>query len=637
MSKQTVQRKVRHPHPSHAAAAEAPGDTRTQLAIASIDRNPWNTRRFARRLDAEDGALTESIRLHGVLEQLLVRPAAGDRYELVFGERRLRCAAAAGLTEVPVFIRTLDDQTARILTVTENLHQRRLPFLAEAEGIGQLFAEGRTAEQVAAELGKPRSWIARRRRLLNLTSEWRRLAEDPESFLRAWSPAHFEQVAMLEAPDQDDFLTRQTHRLEACASPADVARLTRELALDIRRFPWKLDDADLHPVAGACSACPLRSSHHPGLFDDQESLLGDDAQPGRASKRHPPGEPVDRCLSPSCAEKKRQLFVERRVAELAAKNPTVVKLQEHDTWRPLPGLVPAHRVQDATKRTPGAVPAVVADGPNAGKVRWVKPLQTPPTRSSVLTPAGGPQKVSLAARREQRLRRRKLHAIELLRPVIHEQAPPDVNVSLRLAIVFGTDRAHSHLGAWHDPLLDRFHGSPTSTSAAGGADHPDAETDAQGEATEGPDPTANPGAAGDESSAPPSEDPTGAERPAGTATSPGQRFWSAFEALGHRETEFARHLWERVLPVLLGRMTPDGDPRQADAAWVEAISVAALVGLNAQDYLDQATAALPDPKSWAAEEAALEKAAASSRTRSRKRAPASVTTADSSPSQLAAG
>jgi hypothetical protein len=86
-------------------------------------------------------------------------------------------------------------------------------------------------------------------------------------------------------------------------------------------------------------------------------------------------------------------------------------------------------------------------------------------------------------------------------------------------------------------------------------------------------------------------------------------------------------------------MTPDGDPRQADAAWVEAISVAALVGLNAQDYLDQASAALPDPKSWAAEEAATARAEASTRSRSRnrKRAAASVTTADSSRSQLAAG
>jgi hypothetical protein len=330
-----------------------------------------------------------------------------------------------------------------------------------------------------------------------------------------------------------------------------LARAAYTVAIDVPRLhlaptPIDLQNllADFRPwLSSAPSACPLRSSHHPGLFDDQESLLGDDTHPGRrASKRQPPGEPIDRCLSPSCAERKRQLFVERRVTELAAKNPAVVKLQEQDSWRPVPGLVPAHRVQDATKRTPGAVPAVVADGPNAGKVRWIKPLDTSRVRSSARTPGAGPQKLSLAARREQRLRRRKLHAIELLKPAIRDQAPPDLKLSVRLAIVFGTDRAHSHLGAWHDPMLDRFDASLTGTAVAVGADQPDAETDAPANPSESSDPTANSGAAGDESSAPPPEDPNGAETSADTAFSPGQRFWSAFEALGQREEEFARHL-----------------------------------------------------------------------------------------------
>ncbi|HXO43309.1 MAG TPA: hypothetical protein VN999_17800, partial [Thermoanaerobaculia bacterium] len=78
-------------------------------------------------------------------------------------------------------------------------------------------------------------------------------------------------------------------------------------------------------------------------------------------------------------------------------------------------------------------------------------------------------------------------------------------------------------------------------------------------------------------------------------------FWHTFDALEGKDDDASGYLWARTLAVMLDRMTPNGDWRHVAVAWHEAERVAALVGLQAQDFLDQATAALPDPKSWAKE------------------------------------
>ncbi|HVR08136.1 MAG TPA: hypothetical protein VMW75_08815, partial [Thermoanaerobaculia bacterium] len=79
------------------------------------------------------------------------------------------------------------------------------------------------------------------------------------------------------------------------------------------------------------------------------------------------------------------------------------------------------------------------------------------------------------------------------------------------------------------------------------------------------------------------------------------RFWRAFDALDGQDQACTEFLWARTLQVMLRRITPNDDPRYVDVAWDEGVRVAALVGLDAQTFLDQATAALPDPKSWAKE------------------------------------
>jgi ParB family chromosome partitioning protein len=119
--------------------------------------------------DAERLAeLAESIRQHGVVQPLLVRPR-GDRFELVAGERRWRAAQLAGLTEVPAMVRELADADALKVALVENLQREDLNPLEEAEAYSRLMQEFRlTQEEIAAAVGKSRPAVANTLRLLQL-------------------------------------------------------------------------------------------------------------------------------------------------------------------------------------------------------------------------------------------------------------------------------------------------------------------------------------------------------------------------------------------------------------------------------------------------------------------------------------
>ena len=116
--------------------------------------------------------LAESIRQHGVLQPLLVRPLPGGGYQLVAGERRYRSSRIAGLREVPVVIRELSDVETMEIAIIENLQREDLNPIEEAEGLQALIDRcGFTQDQVAASVGKSRPAIANSLRLLKLPPE----------------------------------------------------------------------------------------------------------------------------------------------------------------------------------------------------------------------------------------------------------------------------------------------------------------------------------------------------------------------------------------------------------------------------------------------------------------------------------
>lgn len=134
------------------------------LPFSAISPNPDQPRIvFSEDALAE---LAQSIRRHGVLQPLSVRRTDGG-YQLIAGERRLRAAQLAGLTEVPCLVMRMSDKESGMVALIENLQRQDLDFIEEARGIGLLMERfGLTQEQAAQALGKSQSGIANKLRLL---------------------------------------------------------------------------------------------------------------------------------------------------------------------------------------------------------------------------------------------------------------------------------------------------------------------------------------------------------------------------------------------------------------------------------------------------------------------------------------
>ena len=166
-----------------------------------------------------------------------------------------------------------------------------------------------------------------------------------------------------------------------------------DLTHDLAQAPWRLDDEALAPEAGACSACPFRTSREPLLFPEEDA-------PAEASGKRRAGKagPADRCLRPDCWRRKTEALLDRKHAELLARHPEAIRVNA--TGRG--GAVPDWRTTRAPKKTPGAVPALVTEGPKLGDVRWVTLPQPLPAVSSptVETPAG-PRRSTLAEPRRR--------------------------------------------------------------------------------------------------------------------------------------------------------------------------------------------------------------------------------------------
>ena len=151
-----------------AGAARIGADGR--VPIEFVGPNPRNPRRsFA---EAELIDLAQSIREHGIVQPVVVRPAAGaggGRYEIIAGERRWRAAQRAGLTEIPVIIRDVDDRVALELAIIENVQRADLNPIEEAQGYQQLIDEhSYTQADLGQVIGKSRSHVANTLRLLKL-------------------------------------------------------------------------------------------------------------------------------------------------------------------------------------------------------------------------------------------------------------------------------------------------------------------------------------------------------------------------------------------------------------------------------------------------------------------------------------
>ena len=154
----------------------SPEATKVTAATATLPVKVLQAGKYQPRTRMDEGALNEladSIRAQGLLQALLVRPIAnganGVTHEIIAGERRFRAAQLAGLADVPVMIKDVDDQAAAAMALIENMQREDLNPLEEAQGIQRLIEEFRfTHEQAAESVGRSRSAVSNLLRLLNL-------------------------------------------------------------------------------------------------------------------------------------------------------------------------------------------------------------------------------------------------------------------------------------------------------------------------------------------------------------------------------------------------------------------------------------------------------------------------------------
>jgi ParB family chromosome partitioning protein len=189
--------------PAAKQAAPAGGPT---LPVAFLRPGRFQPRRHFDEAALEE--LAASIRQHGLLQPILVRPIAGeaDAYEIIAGERRWRAAQRATLHDVPVIVQTLSDTQALEIALVENLQRQDLSALEEAEGYKRLMDEfGHSHGELGELVGKSRSHVANMLRLLALPDGVKALVQSGEL-----SAGHAR--ALLTAPDPETLAKTVTGR-----------------------------------------------------------------------------------------------------------------------------------------------------------------------------------------------------------------------------------------------------------------------------------------------------------------------------------------------------------------------------------------------------------------------------------------
>jgi ParB family transcriptional regulator, chromosome partitioning protein len=203
------------------------------IHVDSIDANP-----FQPRTNFDEQALEElaaSIRKLGIVQPLTVRESGNGRYQLIAGERRLRAARIAGLTHVPAYVRTADDQAMLELALVENIQREDLDAVEVAISFQRLIEECRlTQEQLSERVGKQRSTVANYLRLLRLPAEIQLGIRDKHLMM-----GHARTLVNIDDPKKQIEVYYKI--IDGDLSVRQAEELVRELQAGIAKDPEKLE------------------------------------------------------------------------------------------------------------------------------------------------------------------------------------------------------------------------------------------------------------------------------------------------------------------------------------------------------------------------------------------------------------
>jgi ParB family chromosome partitioning protein len=225
-----------------------------QLGIEQLEPGNYQPRHYFNEDELQD--LSNSIRAQGIIQPLVVRKIASNRYEIIAGERRWRAAQLAELTHVPVIIKEVSNESALAISLIENIQREDLNVMEEAAALQRLIEEfDLTHDQAASAVGKSRTAVSNLLRLLNLHPEVRSLVEKnllDMGHARALLPLQENnQIALAQRVIAKNLTARQTEMLvqqflqkntgkakeedikKSLIHDPDIARLERQLSDNI--------------------------------------------------------------------------------------------------------------------------------------------------------------------------------------------------------------------------------------------------------------------------------------------------------------------------------------------------------------------------------------------------------------------
>jgi ParB family chromosome partitioning protein len=311
----------------------------------------------------------DNIRLHGVLQAILVRPAPDcedGAYELVAGARRFRASKLAAKSTIPATVRDLSDSECREIQLVENLQREGVHELDEGIGYQSLMdlkPDFYTVETIATQVSRSPSYVKGRISLTDLIQPIQTAFYD-----RKFTIAHALEIARLQPKDQERALMEcfPGHRTSGSilkdrkAEALSVRQLRewieREIQLDLKNAPFDTDNANLLPAAGACTACPKQTGNNPLLFPEirNKSL----------------------CTDPACYHAKVQAFVQLRVGPLVKEGQKPVQISESPSWQvrskaPDTLYEGQYRRAKCAGECPHTQAGVIVDGRKAGTILHV--------------------------------------------------------------------------------------------------------------------------------------------------------------------------------------------------------------------------------------------------------------------------
>ena len=272
---------------------------RMELAPDLLKVAPWNPR--GKIAEASVADLAASIRTLGVI-QPLVAMKDGKGYTLVAGHRRLVAARLAGLATVPVDVLDVDEQTAKRMTFIENLQRMDADPLLESELVGSLVKSGMKQDEIAAETGRGREWVARRLNLSRLSKSWRKRVKDGEQI----TTDCLEHVAAYPEEIQERLKKATGYNSHGALRWCDIESRFDHETQDLKKAVF-----DRTP----CKTCPNNTGCSPDLFDW-------DGKPATFGK----------CLDSKCYKRKVADAVKATIADAKAAGATVKESDHHPDY-----------------------------------------------------------------------------------------------------------------------------------------------------------------------------------------------------------------------------------------------------------------------------------------------------------------